>query len=172
MSMVTYRYMLKRYIMTVLYQARMSSPFSLNLVDRVHHRYGAVRCLPTRIAPRGDGAGCLSARITPSGQTEGCLPVRILPICHSRRRLGNHGDLGLPREWRAHNETLIRQLYPLRLVVPGAFSRRRRRRRRRSATLVALGMPYKSRDSQYWVFNIGRLSKYVLKVHKQTPPPH
>ena len=89
-------------------------------------------------------------------------PARTPLRGHSGRRLGDHGDLGLPRERRAHDEPLIRQLDPLRLlVVPGTA---RGRCCSAAAALVVVGRtPYKSRSANTYVINKGQSSKYVLQ---------
>ena len=90
-------------------------------------------------------------------------PARTPLRGHSGRRLGDHGDLGLPRERRAHDEPLIRQLDPLRLlVVPGTA--RGRCCSAAAAALVVVGRtPYKSRSANTYVINKGQSSKYVLQ---------
>ena len=89
-------------------------------------------------------------------------PARAPLRGHSGRRLGDHGDLGLPRERRAHDETLIRQLDPLRLlVVPGTA--RGCCCSSAAALVVVGGTPYKSRSANTYVINKGQSSKYVLQ---------
>ena len=86
----------------------------------------------------------------------------------SGRRLGDHGDLGLPRERRAHHEPLIRQLDSLRLlVVPGTA---RGCCCSSAAALVVVGRtPYKSRSANTNVIGKGRPSTDFIK-DEMTPP--
>ena len=95
----------------------------------------------------------------PRGAAIGCLPLWILR-CQSRRRLGNHGDLSLPRERRSHHETSIRQLDTLRLLIARSASSCSRS----PALVVWVPAPWKVGEINIYVISIGRLSKSVLRI--------